>query len=386
MKRSLIRSLSVSLLVLAGCGDNHRAAPDAGPPADAATDTPAAPASRAVVVVGDFTPGDLGVLSTIDPVTREVHRDVGPTGAVGNDPVLRHLGHELVIVNRGDNNVTILDDDTLALVEQIGTGPGSFAQDVAVAGDKLYVAATGSKGVIVLSRGSTETRVIDLSADDSDGMPDCNSVYLVGTQLYVACGLLASFKATGPGKVYVVDTTTDTLQPGLTVTLTHNNPLGWLERFPAGSPHAGDLMIPTVEDFDTAPGCVERIAVGATPASGGCLVDNPALGGYAVRTDGEADGDGQIVWTAVAFPGEFSRGELRAFDMSQGALWAGPLNPTTEQVTDVAHCPSGQVVVFDSTLGAPGLRVYEGTAETTTAPLVIGNAMQGLPQHGLVCY
>lgn len=380
-------ALFVSLLALAACGDNHRFAPDAGSPVDAATDTPAAPVrSRAVVVVGDFMPGDLGVLSTIDPATREVHRDVGPTGAVGNDPVLRHIGKELLIVNRGDNNVTILDDDTLALKEQIGTGAGSFAQDVAVAGDKLYVAATGSKGVIVLTRGSTETRVIDLSGDDPDGLPDCNSVYVVGTQLYVACGLLTNFKATGPGKVYLVDTTTDTPQAGLTVTLTHNNPLGWFERFPAGSPRAGDLMIPTVEDFKTAPGCVERVAVGATPASGGCVVDNPALGGYAVRTDGEADGDGQIVWTAVAFPKDFSRGELRAFDMSQGALWAGPLNPDTEQVTDVAHCPSGQVVVFDSTFGAPGLRVYEGTAEKTTAALVIGNAMQGLPQHGLVCY
>src|SRR4029079_11700241 len=86
----------VSLLGLAACGDNQRNAPDAGPPIEAG-----GPQSRAVVVVGDFNPGDFGALSTLDPATRTVHKTVGPTGAVGSDPVLRHIGRELLIVNRG---------------------------------------------------------------------------------------------------------------------------------------------------------------------------------------------------------------------------------------------------------------------------------------------
>jgi hypothetical protein len=376
----LFASLLLSPWALAACGDNQRNLPDAG-----STFVPG-PSSRAVVVVGDFTPGDFGVLSTLDTATRTVHMNVGPTGAVGSDPVLRHIGRELVIVNRGENNVSILDDDTLAFKEQLGIGAGSFAQDVAVAGNKLYVAATGTKGVVVLTRDSTATTTIDLSADDPDGFPDCDSVYLVDTQLYVACGLLKNFQATGPGKVYVVDTTNDTVRPELTVTLVHNNPLGWFERFPAGSPHAGELAIPTVEDFVTAPGCIERVAVGAAPASAGCLVDNPALGGFAVRTDIEADGNGEIVWTAVADPADFSRGRLRLFDMTTGALRPAQVNPDSQKVTDVVHCPSGHTVVFDSTIGSPGLRVYKGTAETTAGALPIGNAKEGLPQHGLVCY
>ena len=380
MKTPLFVSL-VSLAGLAGCGDNHRNASDAGPTPDGGGTQ-----SRAVVVVGDFNPGDFGALSTLDPATRTVHKSAGPAGAVGSDPVLRHFGHELLIVNRGENNVTILDDDTLAFKEQLGTGAGSFAQDVAVSGNKLYVAATGTKGVVVLTRGSTTTATIDLSADDPDGFPDCNSVYVVGTQLYVACGLLTNFHATVPGKVYVVDTTNDMVLAPLTVTLTHDNPLGWFERFPASGPHAGDLVIPTVENFDTAPGCVERVAVGAAPANGGCLVDNATLGGYAVRTDIEADDDGHIVWTAVAYPKDFSRGSLRAFDMSLDALRGAQLNPATQQITDVVHCPSGHIVAFDSTFGAPGLRVYQGTAEITAAALPIGSVVEGLPQHGLVCY
>jgi hypothetical protein len=373
---SFAGSSAVSLL--AACGDNVTRQLDAAP-------TEAGP-SRAVVVAGDFQMGDFGVLSTLDPIARTVQMDVGPPGAVGSDPVLRHIGRELLIVNRGENNVTILDDKTLAFKDQLGTGAGSFAQDVAVAGNKLYVPATGTKGVIVLTRGSTATAEIDLSADDPDGKPDCNSIYLVGTRLYVACGLLHDFVASGPGKVYVVDTATDKVVPGLTVTLGHKNPLGWFEQFPAGGPIAGDLVIPTVEDFDTAPGCVERITPGASPKASGCLVDNAMLGGYATRLELEIDTDGQIMWTVTGIPKDFSHGNLRAFDMSLSAVWAGPINPSSQWVTDVAHCPSGQLVMFDSTMNAAGLRVYEGTAEKTAQALPIGKIMAPVLQHGLVCY
>jgi hypothetical protein len=377
-RTALLVSLAGS--ALAGCGDNF------AQPADVDAAPPAPGPSRAVVVAGDFHGGDFGVLSTLDPVARTVQMDVGPAGAVGSDPVLRHIGHELFIVNRGENNVTILDDQTLAFKEQLGAGTGSFVQDVAALGNKLYVAATGTRGVVVLTRGSTAIAEIDLSAGDPDGKPDCDSIYLVGTQLYVACGLLTNFVATGPGKVYVIDTATDKPVPGLTVTLGHKNPLGWFEQFPAGGPLAGDLVIPTVENFTTAPGCVERITPGASPKAAGCLVDNPSLGGYATRLAIESDADGKIAWTVVAIPNDATHGNLRAFDMTLSALWAGPINPSSQQITDVVHCPSGQVVAFDSTTNAAGLRVYEGTAERTTAALPIGKIMAPLPQHGLVCY
>ena len=363
-------------LLLAACGDSP-AKPDAGMPTGPA---------RVVVVAGDFQVGNPGVLSTFDPEARTVQMDVGPKGAIGSDPVLRHIGRELLIINRGENNITILDDATLAFKEQISTGAGSFAQDVAAVGQKLYVPATGTKGVVVLTRGSTATAEIDLSADDPDGKPDCNSIYLVGTELYVACGLLTSFVASGPGKVYVIDTATDKPKTSLTVTLGHKNPLGWFEQFPAGGPHAGELVIPTVENFDTAPGCIERVIPGGSPSAPGCLVDNSALGGYASRTDVEVDAGAQILWTVVSIPHQGTRGDLRAFDMSLGALWAGPLNPSAQRVTDVVHCPAGQVVVFDSTTNAAGLRVYEGTAEKTTAAMPIGKIMSPVLQHGMVCY
>jgi len=47
-----------------------------------------------------------------------------PPMAVGGAPIIRHIGNELFIVNRvAGNNVTVLDDTTLAFKEQLGTAP-----------------------------------------------------------------------------------------------------------------------------------------------------------------------------------------------------------------------------------------------------------------------
>jgi hypothetical protein len=367
MTKTVFVIASTMALALAACGDEGGAQRPAGPP-------------RAVIVAGDFKMGDPGVLSTLDPATGVVAMNVGPALAVGADPILRHFGTELFIINRGENNITILDDQTLALVEQLGTGASSNPQDVAVLGTKLYLPTLGTT-VTVLTRGSTATSQIDLSADDPDGKPDCNSVYLVGSDLYVSCGVLdETFAARGPGLVHVIDTATSRIKT--TVMLSHRNPLGLFERIPGSGPQGGDLLMTTVEDFVTKAGCVERVTTGATPSVAACLVDNAMLGGYASRTDPEVDADGSIVWTAVAT--DYPKADLRAYDMTLAALWAGPLNPTTQAIGDVAHCPSGELVVVDSTTNANGLRIYNGTTEQTTAALPIGLGF--FSQHGLVCY
>ncbi|HEX2688423.1 MAG TPA: hypothetical protein VHN14_17455 [Kofleriaceae bacterium] len=372
-------TISTLGLALAACGDN-RGAPDA------LVDAAAGP--RAVIVAGDFNDSHPGVLSTLDPAARTVMTNVGPALAVGGNPILRHFGHELFIINsNGGNNITILDDQMLRLKEQLGTGAGSNPQDVAVVGDKLYVPTLGTSGVTVLTRGSTVTHQIDLSADDPDGKPDCNSVYLVGTLLYVSCGLLDGFPPTRLGKVYVVDTATDTVKPELTMTLVHKNPFTLFEQIPANAPHGGDLLIATSEDF-AAPGCIERIATGVMPSAAGCMVDSAKLGGYVTRIDFEIDNGLAMVWSAVSIPTTppaAPRADLRGYDLMTDALWSAPINPTSEVIGEVVHCPGGQVVVVDTTMNASGLRVYEDAAETTTAVIPVGIAVTFSP-HGLVCY
>jgi hypothetical protein len=384
MTKTLPLIVSTLGLALTACGDNRAPAPDAGP-VDVASGPP-----RAVIVAGDFTAGHPGVLSTLDLATRTVTPDVGPRLAVGDDPILRHVGGELFIVNRSDgNNVTILNDQTLALKEQLGTGPGSNPQDVAVVGQKLYVATFGGTGLVVLARGATTVTAIDLSKDDPDGKPNCNSVYLVGSNVYVSCGLLddtdQNLPPRGPGKVYVVDTATNAIKA--TLTLTTPNPVGLFEQIPAAAPNnASELVMPTAV-FPAKTGCVERITTGAAATAPGCLMSNADLGGYAGRIAFQLDKEIAITW--IAAQTTYPKGDLRAYDMPTSALWAGPINAAGEQIGDVALCPSGEIVVTDTTVDPTktdpnGLRLYDGAAELTKSPLPIG--LPPLSLHGLVCY
>lgn len=383
------------LLLLAACGDNFTR-PDGAVHVDAAPiDGVLVRPPRAIVVAGDFTAGHPGVLSSLDVDTRMMMMNVGPAMSVGNDPILRHAGNELLIVNRSDgNNVTIVDDTTLQLKEQLATGASSNPQDVAVLGNKLYVAAFGTKGVLELTRGTTTRTEIDLSADDPDGKPNCNSVFLVDGDLYVSCELLDDsmqfLPPRGPGKVYVVDPGTRAIKK--TITMANKNPFGVFEQIPTTAPHPGDLVIPTVF-FDDGSGCVERIATGANAASAGCIVTNAELGGFASRVAFYAPEftgpitaiiPSQLMFATVP-ASDFIHADLRVYDMTLGNLTPDAVNPTTQVIGDVAVCEAtAHLIVSDTTASAAGLRVYSGLHEETNASLPIG--LKPLSAHGIVCY
>jgi hypothetical protein len=187
-------------------------------------------------------------MSVLDIDSKTVTMNVAPAGAVGADPILRKFGNELFVVNRNDgNNVTILDASDYSLKEQLATGAGSNPQDVAIHGDKLFVPALGTAGVVVLTRGSTAITTVDLTALDPDGKPDCVSAYTVGDQVYVVCGTLdGSFEPRGSGKLVAIDA--NTLVASAAGDQGNRNPLGNLEKLPDGVV-GGDLVIPTIPNF-----------------------------------------------------------------------------------------------------------------------------------------
>jgi hypothetical protein len=381
--QALAAGLAVGLAALAAaCGDNL-AAPD-GPVADA---TP--PQVRAVIAAGTFMQGESGVLSALAFDPPAVSRRVAPSGAVGSDPVLRRAGGELLVVNRTEGNVTILDAATFAVKEQLATGAGSNPQDVAVVGDQLFVPALASAGVIVLTRGTSARGVIDLSALDPDGQPNCVSAYAVAGEIYIACGVLDSmFMPRGPGQIAVIDAATHAVKT--TFPLANRNPFGLFERLPSGVPGdvlGGDLVIPTVPSFaDFSTGCVERVATGAAgaaPSARGCVVSNQALGGFAARVDVQARG-GPILWLVVSWYDTEPRGNLQGFDLVTEKLWPAPASPPAQVLVDVAVCPNDLIVVADQATATNGLRVYDGLTEQTTAAMPIG--LRPGSSHGLACY
>ena len=339
-------------------------------------DSPMAAPPTAIVAAGDYTAGHPGVLGALDLTTMTMTPMAGPAGAVGDDPMLRVAGGNLYIVNRADgNNVTILDAATRGFVEQLATGAGSNPQDVAVSGSTLYVPVYGGAGVAVLTRGSTTIDMIDLSANDPDGKPNCVSAYLVGHDLYIACELADDanfFTPRGPGKVFVYDTTTSSVTA--TVTMQTNNPFGVFHKLPGG-----DLAIPTV-DFGTGTGCVERITTGASPASAGCIVNNSDLGAAYVNRLEVYGNTMWMSWTSA----DYTKATVQAYSLSLGMLATPALTPASEIAGDVAVCPDGSVVIADQTMNASGVRVYRGGAEVTTAPLAAGLPTKSA--NALVCY
>jgi hypothetical protein len=351
------------LLAVAACGGSE--------------DNPDIPTqNRAVVVSGDFTPGSPGVMSALDLETQQMDQRVAPNGAVGSDPVIRRVGGELFVVNRADgNNVTILDAITFELIDQLATGPGSNPQDVAVVGDRLFLPALGTTGVVVIDRTTATSTTIDLGAlDTSDGMPDCMSAFAIGERVFVACGLLDGFAAVTPGKIAVIDTANGDAQT--VIDMQTANPFALFERAPNG-----DLAIATVPDFvDFSVGCVEHFSTGSTPAALGCSATNADLGGFVARL-GYQD---NIEWVVVSSFDTEQHGNLQGFDLDAGGLLGAPISTDTQVLTDLAVCPDNTVVVADGSIATNGLRVYTEAGEQTADPLPVG--LRPASPHGLACY
>lgn len=362
--------------VLGACGDNlGEPGPDASLPAP-----DAGVSAIAFVVAGDYM--GTGIASTIALPARTVAQNV-IAGVASGDPVVRHHDGRIYIINRfGADNVTVLDAESHALIEQISTGAGSNPQDVAVRGSTLYVAALNAPGILVLDVERPEDGVIqtiDLSAlDPADGLPDCGSVYLVEDTLYATCGLLQNFSPVGPGKVAIIDAAASTFTSS--IDLETANPVGFLQPAPAGSALAGDLLVATVDYSALTTGCIEHIRTGDAP-SAGCLVQNQDLGGYA---NDIAAGAGDTLYIAIlrGYGAGGPDAVLTSYDLGTSQLRQTSISPAGQRVFDVAWCPGDLLLGADAERG--GIRVYAADgSELTDDVLDIG-----LPpvSNGTACY
>ncbi|MEO8553162.1 MAG: hypothetical protein ABI678_24485, partial [Kofleriaceae bacterium] len=298
-----MKSLLVLPLVLVACGDNlagsnGNAGPDGGNPGIDG----AGPPIRAIAAEppANFGPPP-GILSVLDVATLKLKQGVA-SGVVGGDPFLKRLDDRLYIVNRTENNVTVLDASTLQYLGQLGTGAGSNPQDVAVAGDKLYLPAFGTAGVVVGKLGSLATTTIDLNAavGSTDGKPDCVGVAAVGTDVYVTCENLVAFAPATVGKLVVIDTATDTVRTHIDLPV--KNPQNLIATL---SDHS---LI--VSSYDKALGCTMKITPGTTPTAT-CLVQNSALAPAGAEPTHVAT-DGTKLWFAATT--DYVDGGLRRYD------------------------------------------------------------------------
>jgi DNA-binding beta-propeller fold protein YncE len=356
------------LFLLAACSDSSD---QTTAPSFAAGDT------AFCVALGADYKNNVGSMAALALPSRTVTTDI-LHGAASGDPVLRAFGKKLYVINRQAGNVTIVDTTNgsdWSVEAQFSTGATSNPQDVAVAGNKLYVATYAGTGLQVWDLTTkTQTKMVDLSSYDPDGVPNAQSVAVAGGFAYVTLDLLdASPAPRGVGKVVVVDTTNDTVKTALD--LNYADPYGMFVA------QGSTLLVPTLADFSGVDGCVERVTTGATPAVGSCLVKNSDLGFATVSAI--AIGTTGTYLAVSSFDAQFNQtASLRQLD-AQGHLAAQPMTPSTQLPTDVAFAPSGQLVYADQSGG--GIRVFDVAtqAEVTTAPLNIG--LSPASQNGIVC-
>jgi DNA-binding beta-propeller fold protein YncE len=367
MRKSLLAAL-----LLVACGDD-------APPI--AIDLPASDRAVCVALGADYENG-VGTLAAVGLPSLSVLEDLIP-GAVSGDAVLRVFGRKLYVVNRSVANVTIIDPTTRpwSVEAQFSTGQNSNPQDVALAGDRLYVTRYNAPEVQVwdLSAGTPAAPVasIDLGAQDVDGVPNASSIWIEGGRAYVALGLLDTGtppRARGKGKVAVIDTATNTL--ATTLELVHENPFDFMVA-------RGDrLIVSTVPDFFGSAGCLEQIVPGPTPRVEPCLVENSAIMGLIGSI---AVGPSETYLAVSRYDVDFKQtAQIRRLDAA-GALMPVAMTPPTQIPTDVAYSPTGHLLYRDDAVKA--LRVIDlaTSTEITTAPLDIGlppayvNALACLP-------
>lgn len=390
-----MKSVSVSVSIVcalasvaatSGCGDNFQAVQ---PTSDAPSSSPVA---VAVAPSADYMAP--GILSKLDVAQLTTQTNLA-AGLVAGDPVLRRIGDTLYVINRNINSVTMLDGHSLGYLDQMATGANSNPQDVAVVGDQLFIPALGTTGVVVGTRGSNTPTTIDLSdalhckstCGPGDGAecrapcaPSCTSAYAIGNDVYVACGLLNNFKPTGNGKIAVIDSASQTVRT--VIELPVPNPYNQFIRTPLTSVFGGDLLIPTLDyneiTFETN-GTVVRVGSGAAPTASVAIPSTDLQG--AVSHIEVLEGPSPLLVMAVTL--KFGEGRLRAFDLETKLLWKGALSPAAQDITDLAACPDGSMVVADRS-GNGGLRVYSDGAEVTSAALSIG--LKPGTGNQLACY
>jgi hypothetical protein len=256
----------LAIVFISACGG------DDGPPI--AVDLPASDQALCVALGTDQT---VGTLAVVGLPSLTVLEDMVPN-AISADPVIRVFGKKLYVVNRTAANVTILDTTTRpwTVEAQFSTGDNSDPQDVALAGDRLYVTLYLEPKVQVwdLSAGvpTAPAATIDLAGYDPDGVPNANSVVVHGGRAYVTLDLLdTAYQPRGKGKVVVIDTTSNTVVTALD--LNYSNPYDFMV------PRGDRLLVSTFADFSATQGCLEQIVPGAEPRVEPCLVENTAVMG-----------------------------------------------------------------------------------------------------------
>lgn len=331
---------------------------------------PECPPDREAFIIANSLPE--GAFATISLDPPRIVDPVSPAHELHNDAVARVFGDRVYIVNRflGDSIQVLDPSDGFTTRWQCSTGAGSNPQDIVVLGDKAYVTLYAKAQLLIINPSPAPDcsdfvlGSVDLSAfADDDGIPEMDQMALVNGLLYVSLQRLLNFAPARQGAVAVIDTATDQVIGG--ITLTGQNPFAKTKGL---SVAPGDyLVVAQVGNFGITDGGIERVDL-FTGRALGFFVTEAALGGdindFVLVSD-------RLGYAVVGAP-DFTT-SLVSFDPSAGRVTRTLLSGV-EYVADIELNNRGELFVLDRTFERPGVRIFraaDGT-ELTPEPLDVG--------------
>jgi hypothetical protein len=367
------RSAIVRLTIVAACAALVATAPDAR-----------AAQSRAFVCTTDFETGKVSVAQFGPPRTIATN-----VATVHSDAVLRWFDGLLYVVNRGANNVQVLDPAAaFATLRQFGVGDNANPHDIVFASPtKAYVTRYDSSDLwIVNPQTGAHTGTISLAGfADGDAIPEMDHMAIQAGRLFVSIQRLDRFNFYAPvggSLLAVIDPVTDVLldlDPGTSGTqgipLPRQNPLTEISL-----DSAGRLVVGCSGAFGALDGGVVRVHPG-TFAIEAVEITEAALGG---DLGDVAPYDGQRGY-AVIGDAEFNT-VLRSYDRVTGSVTGTPFSTAGFNIADIEVNDRAELWVCDRSPGAPGLRVFDAAtgAQLTASPLLSGLPPQDIEFDALV--
>jgi hypothetical protein len=379
-RASLLALLVPAALSLAACSDSD--APLHGGPI---------PVTGLAVVNSDFTSASASV-SLVDPATGMLARDacitsgtttVQLTTALSSDIVLPSQpqpGNKLLIIDRKNATLTWVDPKTCTVSQQLSVASGfeSNPQDVVtISATKAYVLragvnpANGGEGsdlLIIDPTAATSTAMlvgrIDLRLFTTAGtsnkpiLPAPARAQLIGGKVYVVLGeLSADYNDAGPGRVVIIDPTTDAVTGMIDIPSFKNcgslasTPLGLMVTcgglFSAGAQRAAQSGTVWIDIASSPP------TINTVPAS--------RFGGRAVSFSDVAAFSATVGFTII--PGDFmgpAKDQLWTFSTAAG-------DPTMVYEAGAGFVLSGiqlstahkKLFIADASMQLPRVRVWD---------------------------
>lgn len=331
--------------------------------------------TRAFVLTTDFS---TGALSTVNLDTRAVTQDVE---AVHSDAVARWYDGLLYVVNRfGQDNVQVIDPNTLATIRQFSTGNGSNPQDICfLSPTRAYLSRYDVSDLLIVNPSTgASLGVIALGAfADADGIPEMARMVRVGSRVFVAIQRLdrnGGFQPTDKSLVAVIDATADTVLDAdpvaagkQAILLAGKNPYTAF----AFDREGMRLLIGCAGVYGELDGGIEYLDA-VTLASGGYAITESALGGDVGDVAWHVAGHSYAIVSDAG-----SNTLLVSWSAITGQKLATVYAPGGFSLNDCELNDRGELYVCNSNFLAPGLFVFDVPEDT----LLAGPLDCGLPPY-----